>query len=80
MHFCTAIIKNLCATVHFLHINKLFNKIIELLLKGYHNLTITFFAKKNKIYNLFSIRLFKTADAKMYFYTAESVAVCYANC
>jgi hypothetical protein len=36
-----------------------FNKTIELLIEAYHNLTITFFAKKNKIYNFFSIIFFK---------------------
>jgi hypothetical protein len=57
-----AIMKNLCKTVHFLYINKLFNKLIELLIKGYHNLTITFFAKKDKIYNLFSIIFFRNVQ------------------
>ena len=39
-------------TLYFSEVS-VFNKRIELLLEAYHNLTITFFAKKNKIYNFF---------------------------
>ena len=44
-----------------------FKKRIELLLEAYHNLTITFFAKKNKIYNFFSIRLKKKKGFRVHF-------------
>ena len=61
MHFCTAShfpLENvqqtrIPCTLYFSEVS-VFNKTIELLIEAYHNLTITFFAKKNKIYNFFS--------------------------
>ena len=39
--------------------NTLINILLKLIIEAYHSLTITFFAKKNKIYNLFFMDFFR---------------------